>query len=259
LEAVDGLEDSRKFVDRLLGTAVSGLSRQADRSLRLLHPSEQQSGDLERFLRSAATKPLLPALAELADKKHRWVNALRIEGATQSIQSIERPFWRTNTDKIAKWSGLVEEGNPEFLMEHLKALSGRLAIRLTGQKAPTSELIALAVCHANCRQPPEGSDCWVSLESGFIIPVDDVRDLLPPLVPQEGNEAEKESRSDLIYVSTAPRRGLLFRFIEVKYRRHLRAARTPEVLQGIRKQVESLHKRWDAWYGHEDTCHCQSW
>ena len=29
-------------------------------------------------------------------------------------------------------------------MEHLKALSGRLAIRLTGQKAPTSELIALS-------------------------------------------------------------------------------------------------------------------
>ena len=42
--------------------------------------------------------------------------------------------------------------NAEFLMEHLKALSGRLAIRLTGQKAPTSELIALALCHANCRQ-----------------------------------------------------------------------------------------------------------
>ena len=41
--------------------------------------------------------------------------------------------------------------NAEFLMEHLKALSGRLAIRLTGQKAPTSELIALALCHANCR------------------------------------------------------------------------------------------------------------
>jgi hypothetical protein len=144
--------------------------------------------------------------------------------------------------------------NAEFLMEHLKALSGRLAIRLTGQKAPTSELIALAVCHANCRQVPGNNDCWISLESGFIIPVDDVRDLLPPLVPQEGNEDEKESRPDLIYVSTAPRRGLLFRFIEVKYRRHLRAARTPEVLQGIRKQVESLHKRWDEWYGHEGTC-----
>ena len=144
--------------------------------------------------------------------------------------------------------------NAEFLMEHLKALSGRLAIRLTGQKAPTSELIALALCHANCRQDLENSHCWVSLESGFIIPVDDVRDLLPPLIAREGSEEEKESRPDLIYVSVAPRKGLLFRFIEVKYRRHLRVARNPEELEGIREQIESLRKRWDEWYCDEGPC-----
>ena len=138
--------------------------------------------------------------------------------------------------------------NAEFLLEHLKALSGRLAIRLTGQKAPTSELIALAMCHANCRHISERSDCWVSLEGGFIIPADDVRDLLPPLAAQEGSEVEKDSRPDLVYVSVVPRKGLLFRFIEVKYRRHLRAARSPEGLQGIRAQVEHLHSRWDDWY-----------
>lgn len=141
--------------------------------------------------------------------------------------------------------------NAEFLMEHLKALSGRLAIRLTGQKAPTSELIALAVCHANCQYPSD-HECWVSLESGFIVPVDDVRDLLPPLNRREGNEDEKEARPDLIYVSIAPRKGLRFQFIEVKYRRHLRTARTPELLRSIRKQIESLRKRWDEWYGHEE-------
>ena len=85
--------------------------------------------------------------------------------------------------------------NAEFLMEHLKALSGRLAIRLTGEKAPTSELIALALCHANCWRDPSSSDCWMSLESGFIIPVDDVRDLLPPLIAQESNEGEKRFTS----------------------------------------------------------------
>jgi DNA polymerase III delta prime subunit len=144
--------------------------------------------------------------------------------------------------------------NAEFLMEHLKALSGRLAIRLTGQKAPTSELLALALCHASCRTDSENSECWVSLESGFIIPVDDVRDLLPPLVAEDSNEDAKESRPDLIYVSTAPRKGLLFRFVEVKYRRHLRTARSPEVLQEIREQVESLRKRWDEWYCQEGAC-----
>ena len=143
--------------------------------------------------------------------------------------------------------------NAEFLMEHLKALSGRLAIRLTGQKAPTSELIALAVCHANCQYPSD-HECWVSLESGFIVPIDDVRDLLPPLNRREANEDETEARPDLIYVSIAPRKGLRFQFIEVKYRRHLRAARTPELLRSIRKQIESLRKRWDEWYGHEGIC-----
>jgi len=49
---------------------------------------------------------------------------------------------------------------------------------LTGQKAPTSELIALALCHANCRQAREEGDCWTSLETGFLIPVDDVLDLI---------------------------------------------------------------------------------
>ena len=144
--------------------------------------------------------------------------------------------------------------NAEFLMEHLKALSGRLAIRLTGEKAPTSELIALALCHANCWRDSSSSDCWMSLESGFIIPIDDVRDLLPPLIAQESNEGERDSRPDLIYVSTIPRKGLLFRFIEVKYRRHLRAARNPEGLLGIREQVESLRRRWDEWYCDDSVC-----
>jgi len=141
--------------------------------------------------------------------------------------------------------------NAEFLMEHLKALSGRMAIRLTGEKAPTSELIALALCHANCRFGSGNGDCWVSLETGFIVPIDDVRDLLPPLGSAENTEIERETRPDLIYVSVVPRKGLLFRFVEVKYRRHLRAARDPETLGRMREQVESVRKRWDGWYCHE--------
>lgn len=148
--------------------------------------------------------------------------------------------------------------NAEFLMEHLKALSGRLAIRLTGQKAQTSELIALALCHANCWQAPESADCWTSLRNGFLIPVDDVRDLLPLLATKDkGDDShsdEKATRPDLIHVSVVPRRGLLFRFIEVKYRRHLRAARGPETLEEIRRQVESLHARWDDWYSNTEVC-----
>jgi DNA phosphorothioation-dependent restriction protein DptH len=105
----DGLNVSRLFVDRLLRTAGTGLTpAQRIEALNLLNPSEEQIADLERFLRSAATKPLIPALAELADKPHLWINILRIEGAAQIIQSIELMPWRTNIGRIAKWSGLID-------------------------------------------------------------------------------------------------------------------------------------------------------
>lgn len=143
--------------------------------------------------------------------------------------------------------------NAEFLLENLKGLSGRLAIRLAGEKAPTSELIALALCHANCLSETVSSDCWFSLVSGFFIPVDDVRDLLPPLQSEDeyGSTQDmdgRESRPDLISVSLSGRKGLLFRFAEVKYRRHLRTARTPSEIERIREQVESLRRRWTNWY-----------
>ncbi len=155
--------------------------------------------------------------------------------------------------------------NAEFLLEQLKALSGRLAIRLTGQKAPTAELIALAMCHANCLRASESDDCWTTARSGFFVPVDDIRDLLPPVVEKSdgaalansdgsGGREEKATRPDLIHVSLVPRKGLLFRFAEVKYRRHLRTARSHDALQNVRQQVESLRRRWDEWYGCEGVC-----
>ena len=141
--------------------------------------------------------------------------------------------------------------NAEFLLEHLKALSGRLAIRLTGHRPATSELISLAVSHANCQHASTSDDCWVSLDDGFVVPVDDVRDLLPPLTGSDG-EGAKGTRPDLIYITVEPRKGLVFRFIETKYRRHLRAARSPDILEYVRRQVQALRERWDRWYGNED-------
>src|SRR5262249_37468430 len=105
---------SRLFVDRLLGTAVASVPpAQRMAALRLLQPSQDQRADLEQFLRAAATKPLLPALAELADRRHLWVNALRIEGPAEVIQSVELLPWRTSTGKLARWSGLSEEGDAD--------------------------------------------------------------------------------------------------------------------------------------------------
>ena len=100
--------------------------------------------------------------------------------------------------------------NAEFLLEHLKSLSGRLAIRLTGNVAPTSELIALAIAHANCRRAAGDDACWTSLDRGFLVPVDDVRDLLPPLRDDgdngvDGGDQQTRPGSDPRLDAAAPR------------------------------------------------------
>lgn len=175
------------------------------------------------------------------------LGCLQLITSTSNLEEV-----RNLLDSALDQMGLSQSRrNAEFLLEHLKALSGRLAIRLTGQKAPTAELIALALSHANCRPAPDGGVCWTPLRTGFLIPVDDVLDLIPPLMDNRRGESATEARPDLIYVSLAPRRALLFQFIEVKYRRHLRAARSAEVLDAIREQIASLRERWDAWYSDE--------
>jgi len=187
------------------------------------------------------------------------LGCLQLITSTSNLEEV-----RTLLDSALDQMGLSRSRrNAEFLLEHLKELSGRLAIRLTGQKAPTAELIAMAMCHANCRDAVLDDECWTSLRSGFFVPVDDIRDLLPPVaetarstddadVDEDG--AQRVTRPDLIYVSSIPRKGLVFRFVEVKYRRHLRTARSPEALQRVRQQVKSLRQRWDDWYAGDDVC-----
>ncbi len=176
------------------------------------------------------------------------LGCLQLITSTSNLDEV-----RTLLDDALDQMGLSRSlRNAKFLLEKLKCLSGRLAIRLTGQKAPTSELIALALSHANCLNTHDNEECWLSLKNGFFIPIDDIRDLLPPLRNEEDIEGEKLVRPDLIYVSLVSRKGLLFRFIEVKYRRHLRAARNPEDLNQILNQTKSLRNRWQAWYSHED-------
>ncbi len=142
--------------------------------------------------------------------------------------------------------------NAEFLLENLKALSGRLTIRLTGQITPIQELIALALCYVSCRHEQEAGSCWTPLRNGFLVPVDDVSDLLPPLKAAGPN---KEARPDLIYVSLAPRKGLAFQFINISYRRHLRRARSLDILDDLRQRTQTLRQKWEEWYMTDDVAY----
>ena len=240
------------------------LARQAH-SLRELHRlcdwviTLDRNAGIEYFDSPRDNKEIYDAYVIDCVPERQDLGCLQLITSTSNLEEV-----RNLLDSSLDQMGLSRSRrNAEFLLEQLKALSGRLAIRLTGQRAPTSELIALALCHANCWQAQDDTDCWTSLRNGFLISVDDVRDLLPPLMedltpdakqldPEGFSVAAKATRPDLIYVSVVQRRGLLFRFIEVKYRRHLRLARSPEVLEEIRCQVGSLHDRWCEWYANPE-------
>ncbi len=133
-DAAGELDASRLFVDRLLGVAVSELApAKRIEALHLLSPSAQQREYLERFLRTAASQPLLPALADLTDKEHLWVNALQIETGASEIQEIELSPWRTAAGKIAKWSGLAAGGDkpedpPVLILDPEAQSNGRYAV-----------------------------------------------------------------------------------------------------------------------------------
>lgn len=174
-------------------------------------------------------------------------------GSLQMITST------TRTDEIRdlldemleRMSLSASRKNCEFLVRHLKALSGRLAMRLTSLGSTSSELVALALVHSHCENAADDSESWMSLGRGFFVPVDDIPDLAPKeklSASTRPPDAAPRVRSDLIYVSLPSRGGLTFTFVEVKYRRNLRAARSPDLTQQIEEQTQLHRDAWSDWY-----------
>jgi DNA phosphorothioation-dependent restriction protein DptH len=173
----------------------------------------------------------------------------------------------TSTSHLDEVRGLLDQAlafmglssslrNCEFLLGELKALSGRLAMRLasatTEAHAKTSgELIALALSRAQCSEPTPGHPCWLSLNEGFFVPLDDVRDLLPAR-EQDNEEGASNTRADLLYVTAPTRGGLTFRFVEVKYRRHLALARSLDLVESVSRQGSTSLELWLNWYFSQD-------
>ncbi|UVT22060.1 MAG: ATP-binding protein [Nitrospira sp.] len=173
----------------------------------------------------------------------------------------------TSTSHLDEVRGLLDQAlsfmglssslrNCEFLLGELKALSGRLAMRLasatTEAHAKTSgELIALALSRAQCRDPQPGHSCWLSLNEGFFVPLDDVRDLLPT-PERQGDQDERDNRADLLYVAAPTRGGIILRFVEVKYRRHLALARSLDLVETVSRQASASWNLWLDWYFPQD-------
>ena len=154
--------------------------------------------------------------------------------------------------------------NCEYLLGQLKGLSGRLAMRLAagGDDLPAkrvgAELVALSLVRANCLKCEPESECWLPLSSGFLVPLDDVRDLVPiessedeeaDTSGEDGEQDQEDSRrADMLFISVASKGRLQFRFAEVKYRRHLAMARAAALVSSVLEQTSSTRTRWMDWF-----------
>ena len=121
-DSTDDLNVSQLFIDKLFSSTVAAKSTaQRIESLRLLTPSEPQLTKLGRFLRSAATRPLLDSLYELEDEPDLWINELRLEPSAQEIQGIEIVTWRNRNGGVKKPSGLIDaedaDDPPLFILD----------------------------------------------------------------------------------------------------------------------------------------------
>jgi hypothetical protein len=163
----------------------------------------------------------------------------------------------TTTSKLDEVRALVDEAlgdmglsgserNSRFLLEHLKALSGRLAIRLANPGSRTGEMISLALVQAHCSLAEDSAGPWLDLARGFFVPVDEILDVTP--IGGGEQEIDDGRRADFIHVQTTGRGALEFRFVEVKHRLHLRTARQPELLQNMLRQTSELRRRWHTYF-----------
>lgn len=168
---------------------------------------------------------------------------LQLITSTSSLDEIRRLL-----DAALGEMGLsTSPKNCELLLNALKALSGRLALRLTTAGTTIPELVALAMVQNQCANADETDVAFPSLRSGFFVPLDDVPELLRGVGDPRPDAGQ---RADLLYVTVAGKRGgLCFSLVEVKFRRYLKTARSTDVTDAIAQQLEASGKQWELLYG----------
>lgn len=136
--------------------------------------------------------------------------------------------------------------NCRFLLDGLKAVSGRLALRLAGAGSAAQEMIAVALAYSHCAKAEETDEVWLPLSEGFFIPLDDVPELFRD--PGKGVQGG-EQRADLLYATAQKRGGLRMAFAEVKFRRYLKTARAPDLVQAMERQIDASCQHWERLFG----------
>ncbi len=173
------------------------------------------------------------------------LDSVRLVTSTCQLEELRRLL----NDALSEMGLSSSPRNCLEVLGGLKTISGRLAMRLANSGTSRQELIALALLiDLSLKHVGREDTNWPSLSGGFIVPLDDVRDLLLG----ESSVGRKKSlvRADLLHVELAGRSGLVWTFIEVKYRRLLRSARERLVVERIEEQTnESASAMHDCYFG----------
>ncbi len=222
----------RRRLDRLHACNDWVITADRNAGLEYFDAPRERNDVYERFV--------IDAVPERGD-----LSALRLVTSTTDLDAV-----RDLVDEALGEMGLSSSGrNSRFLVEQLKSLSGRLAIRLANGGTRTAELVALALAHAHCATGSSAAGPWLDLRGGVLVPVDEIADFAPIATADDGDEGTR--RADFIHVAAPGRGPLEFRFVEVKHRRHLRNARQPELLAQMAGQTAELRRRWMRWFFEE--------
>ena len=176
-------------------------------------------------------------------------------GAVQLMTSTTRTdeLQRLLTHALGTMNITQSPRNADALVRSLKSISGRLTMRLSRGGTVAQELVALAAVQRHCETDSSSPWLGLSLRTGFLVPLDDVSDLFgPATAPENGQRLatdETNMRTDFLHVTAGRTGTLALTFVEVKFRRTLRAARAAQTLSEIEGQLRGSHQRWIKLFG----------
>ena len=226
----------------------TGLSREAEESIADLHSrcdwviTIDRNAGIEYFDSPKQKSEVYDAYIIECVPEREDLGFLQLVTSTSNFDEISVLL----DEALATMGVSTSPQNCVFLMNQLKSLSGRFAMRLAEGGNVAQEMVALAYTNAKCSQDDDQSHVWPSLKRGFFVPIDDV----PQLLGKSTEESPTDrTRSDLLYVTASSRGGLQFIFIEIKYRRYLRTARSNDITDHIFRQLKASRQKWKEMYG----------
>ena len=175
-------------------------------------------------------------------------------GAVQLITSTARTeeLQRLLTHALGAMNLTQSNRNAETLIRALKAVSGRLTMRLASGGTVAQELVALAAVQHQCVADQSGLWEKLSLKTGFFVPLDDVSELFggrAALAGEYDGGSGSGMRSDLLHVTAGRTGELVLTLVEVKFRRTIRSARSVQTVAEIEAQLRASSERWARMFG----------